>query len=103
MSVFKGSRYEGLKFTGILGKDGKVRRYLHGRNPLVASMMKRPLVFHDFQNGEQLDQLAWEAAAKPRLWWIIADISNIMFPLDIEPGTEIVIPTRDLLEKEEIG
>ncbi len=103
MSVFKGSRYEGLKFTGVLGKDGKVRRYLHGRDPLRASQMKRPLVFHDFQNDEQLDFLAWNVAAKPRLWWILADISNIMFPLDIAPGTEIVIPTRELLEREEVG
>jgi hypothetical protein len=103
MSVFKGSRYEGVKFTGILGKDGKVRRYLHAREPFNVNQMRKPLVFHDFQQDEQLDQLAWEYSGKPRLWWLLADISKIMFPLEIEPGTEIIIPTRELQAREEIG
>ena len=103
MSVFKGSRYEGVKFTGILGKDGKVRKYLHPREPLALSEMKQPVIVHTFQAGEVIDELASRAAGKPRLWWIIADVSDILFPLDIEAGTEVVVPKQDLLERPEIG
>lgn len=103
MTVFKGSRYEGVKFTGILGKDGKVRKYLHPREPVKLSEMKQPVIIHEFQQGEVIDELAARAAGKPRLWWLIADISDILFPLEIEPGTEIVVPKQDLLERSEIG
>ena len=103
MPVFKGSRYEGVKFTGILGKDGKVRKYLHPREPLKLSEMTQPVLIHEFQQGEVIDELAARAAGKPRLWWLIADVSDILFPLEIEPGTEIVIPKQDLLERLEIG
>lgn len=102
MSVFRGSRYAGVKFTGILGKDGKVRRYLHGRDPLKLSEMKDPVVIHELEFGETIDELAWKAAGKPRLWWVIADVSDVLFPLDIEPGTQLVVPTRELRERSEV-
>lgn len=103
MPVFKGSRYEGVKFTGIVGKDGKVRRYLHAREPLKLSEMPEPIVIHPFEYGEVIDELAWRAAGKPRLWWVIADVSNLLFPLEIEPGTELSIPTLDLENRTEVG
>ena len=103
MPVFKGSRYEGVKFTGILGKDGKVRKYLHGREPIKLADVKEPLVVHLLEQGEAIDELAWRAAGKPRLWWIVADVSNILFPLDVAPGTEIVVPTRELRDRPELG
>jgi hypothetical protein len=103
MTVFKGSRYEGVKFTGILGKDGKVRKYLHPRVPLTLADMKQPVIIHQFQQGEVIDELAARAAGKPRLWWLIADVSDVLFPLEIEPGTDIVVPKQDLLERSEIG
>lgn len=103
MPVFKGSRYEGVKFTGILGKDGKVRKYLHPREPLRLSDVREPVIIHQFQKGEVIDELASRAAGKPRLWWVIADVSDVLFPLQIEPGTELVIPKQDLLERPEIG
>lgn len=103
MSVFVGSRYQGCKFTGILGKDGKVRRFLHAREPLALGQMKNPVTVHEFQFGESLDGLAWMAAGKPRLWWMIGDINGILFPLDIESGTRLVIPMRDLKDRQEIG
>jgi len=103
MPVFKGSRYEGVKFTGILGQDGKVRKYLHPREPLSPDQVKEPLIVHEFQQGEVIDELAFRAAGKPRLWWVIADISDVLFPLDIAPGTEIIVPKQDLIERPEIG
>lgn len=103
MPVFKGSRYEGVRFTGILGKDGKVRKFLHPREPLSLAQVAEQVYIHKFEAGELIDELAWKAAGRPRLWWILADISDVLFPLEIESGSDIVIPTRELLGRAEIG
>lgn len=103
MSVFKGSRYENCKYTAVVGKDGKVRRFLHPREPLTLSQMTDPLVNHVVQKFEELDLLAWRAAGKPRLWWIIADVNNVLFPLDPDPGSELTVPVQDLQNRSEFG
>lgn len=101
MSVFVGSRYETCKYTGILGRDGKVRKYLHAREPLKAEDMANPIVIHSLQQGEMIDEIAWRAVGKPRLWWVIADVSSVMFPLGIEAGTELVVPIPELSQRSE--
>lgn len=103
MPVFRGSRYEGVKFTGILGSDGRVRRFLHAREPLRIADMRSPIVLHSIQRGDALDALASRAAGKPLLWWLIADVNDVMFALDIEPGTEIAVPTAELLSRRVFG
>lgn len=102
MPVFRGSRYENVKFTGILGEDGKVRRYLHTRDSLTLEDVPDPIVVRQFQHGEVLDQIAFEFVAKSRLWWSIADVNGILFPLEIEPGTELSIPIRFLADQPEL-
>ena len=103
MPVFRGSRYENVKFTGILGDDGKVRRYLHTRDPLTLEDAPDPIVVRQFQQGEVLDQIAFDFVGKARLWWSIADVSGILFPLEIEPGTELSIPFRFLVDQPELS
>lgn len=103
MPVFVGSRYAECKYTGILGKDGVTRKFLHARDPLKLADVQEPVIVHPLQNGEVIDELAWKAAGKPRLWWVIADVSNVLFPLEIEPGTKLSIPTNELITRQELG
>lgn len=103
MPVFVGSRYADCKYTGILGKDGVVRKFLHARDPLTLADVTEPVIIHPFQNGEVIDELAWKAAGKPRLWWVIADVSDVLFPLDIQPGAKLSIPTQELMDRQELG
>lgn len=103
MPVFVGSRYAEVKYTGILGTDGKVRRFLHARTPLTLANVQQPVIVHPMAYGEDLDELAWKAAGKPRLWWVIADVSDVLFPLDIPPGTPISVPTQELVNRIEVG
>lgn len=103
MPVFKGSRYEGVRFTGILGKDGKVRRFLHPREPLRIEDLPGPTIVHAFQAGDQLDALAHRVAGKSRLWWVLGDVNHILFPLDLPGNTELVVPVRELRERSEFG
>lgn len=112
MPVFRGSRYDGVRFTGILGEDGKVRKFLHARRPFALDEVQNPIVIQNFQRGDELDALASRTAGKPRLWWIIADANNVLFPLSVDfdsdddgikPGTEIAIPILELQNRQEFG
>ena len=103
MPVFRGSRYENSKFTGILGEDGKVRRYVHTRDSLTLDAVPDPIVVRQYQAGEVLDSIAFEFSGKSRLWWMIADVSGILFPLDIEPLTELSVPVKILVDQVEVS
>lgn len=112
MPVFRGSRYEGVPFTGILGEDGKVRKFLHAREPIQLDEAREPVLVQAFQLEDELDALTSRAAGKPRLWWVLGDVNNILFPLavtqdstdpGIKPGTEISVPLRELRNRGEFG
>ncbi len=102
MVVFAGSRYAGCSYIGIVGTDGKTRKFLTPRKPLTLADVPAPVLVQPFQEGQVIDELAWIAAGKPRLWWVIADVSDILFALDIPPGTNLSIPTQELLNRPEI-
>lgn len=92
MPIFRGSRYEGVEMTGVRGRDGRVRRTLHAREPLAPGDVRENALVHELQAGEELDLLAFRYAGKTRPWWLIADVNGIAFPLDVPAGTRLVIP-----------
>ncbi|HUU60218.1 MAG TPA: hypothetical protein VMZ50_11795 [Phycisphaerae bacterium] len=99
MAVYQGSRYSGVKFTGIVGTDGKVRKFLHGRDPLTLQTAQTPIRTHLLERGEQVDGLASRVVGQSRVWWVIADVSNLFFALGLEPGTPLAIPIKDLQDR----
>lgn len=44
------------------------------------------------KSGQRLDHFAGLYLGDARYWWIIAAVSNIGWPLQIAPGTKILIP-----------
>lgn len=96
MPVFRGSRYAGVKFTGVLGADGKVRKFLHARDRVLSRDVSGPIITHEIQRMEQLDGLAFQVSGQAQMWWLIADVSDVFFPLDLDPGTEVSIPIEEL-------
>jgi len=99
MPIFRGSRYEGIEMTGVRGPDGRVRRTLHAREPRGADDLGPGALVHEVQAGEELDLLALRYGGKSRLWWLLADVNGIMFPLDLPPGTRLVIPDNQRLRE----
>lgn len=98
MPVFRGSRYAGCKVTSITGKDQVTRKWLHPREPLRREVVDQAWASHTVTNGEELDSIIYKYSGNPRRtidWWILADVNNIMFPLDLPAGTEIMIPSLD--------
>lgn len=103
MPVFRGSRYEGVKFTGVLGEDGRVRKFLHAREPLRLNNIEGTIVIHSLQRGDELDALAHRASGKPRLWWVLGDVNDVLFPLGLEAGRELAVPVVELSDRREFG
>ena len=103
MAVLIGSRYEGVRFTGIVGTDGKVRKFLHAREPLTLQTARAPIRMHSLERSEQLDGLAYRVAGRSQLWWVIADVSDLAFVLGIEPGTRLSIPVEELRRRGRLG
>jgi hypothetical protein len=98
MPVFENSRYAQVEYTSITGVDLVTRKYLHPRTPLNLEDVDQDWSVHEIGVGEDLDLLAFmytsNNARKSIFWWMIADVNNILWPLDIPPGTDLVIPTR---------
>jgi nucleoid-associated protein YgaU len=99
MPIFRGSRYEGVEYTGVRDHAGNVRRTLHDRRPLAPDALRDGAVVHTVQAGEELDLLAFRYGGKARLWWLIADVNGIDFPFDIEPGTRLLIPDGRIFQE----
>src|SRR5712691_4752137 len=69
---------------------------LHAAIPARPRPAPDPLAtpyFHTAVAGETIELLAWRYLGSCEAWWMIADANPAIFPLSIEPGTVIVIPT----------
>lgn len=49
--------------------------------------------FHTVTDGERLDILAHRYLGDANLWWIICDYNDLFFPLELEPGMVLRIPS----------
>jgi hypothetical protein len=102
MSVFKGSRYENCVYIGITGTDLVTRKYVFGRVALTQADIAPSWIQHEIKDGDALDSLAYQYAGddadKTKYWWKIADVNEILWPLDIEAGTRLIVPVKEIRE-----
>lgn len=50
--------------------------------------------------GDDLVLLATRFFGDPFLWWVLMDRNAIDYPLDMEPGTVLIVPSRRTLQIE---
>jgi len=86
MTVFRGSRYEGVEFTAIRGANGLVKKFLHNRKPVTVEDVGEDFFVRTIQREDQFDDIAFEFGGKSRLWWVIADVNEEFFPFDPKIG-----------------
>lgn len=102
MPVFQGSRYENLPYTTIPGSDGIPRKWLHPRRSVSQQDVSSDWVLYTITSTDFIDDIAFRFAGsvedKEKLWWLIAEVNGILWPLDLKPGTQIIIPVRELNE-----
>ena len=97
MTIFKGSRYEGVPRTGIRDLSGQTRDFLHDRRIFSAKDLEQNSFVHTLVGGEELDALAHRYYGDETLWYLIADVNDIFFMFDAQPGDELIIPDLSIL------
>ena len=88
----------------MIGRDSRYARCLLYRDsdatPLGARQRPGTTPGHDDRlhtvvEGDRLDLLAHRYLGDARLWWIICDYNDLFFPLALEPGLALRIPSRE--------
>ena len=59
--------------------------------------------FHVLTEGDRFDLLAHRYLGRAELWWVICDYNDIFFPLDLELGAVLRIPSVERVEMETLG
>lgn len=98
MPIFKQSRYNGSSFVSLRFQDGQTKKFVLSQEPASFSSIGTDWIEHVVQQGEELDYLAHVYGGDESLWWLIAEVNNIIWPWDIKEGTRLVIP-MELLKK----
>ena len=66
-----------------------------GTRPPLESKPRPDDRFHTVVEGDRVDLLAQRYLGQADLWWIICDYNDIFFPLALEPGLALRIPSRE--------
>jgi hypothetical protein len=94
--IVQGSRYEGVDITGIRTVDGKERKFLHDRRVFSMADVGANGFEYEIKGEETLDAIADRFYGDDKLWWLIADVNNILFAFDVQPGDTIIIPDPNI-------
>jgi nucleoid-associated protein YgaU len=86
------SRYRPLPVTFEPDATGALHAAIPARSVPPPDPDATPY-FHTVVAGETIELLAWRYLGSSEAWWMIADANPTVFPLSIEPGTVVVIPT----------
>jgi len=98
MPVFKGSRYAGVKAIGVT-ENGITKTFLGRRKKITLEDIDNDFFVHTVQAGDNIDAIAYAFGGKARLWWIIADLNNLEFPVTLEIGKDLIIPNPEFFRK----
>ena len=97
MAIYRGSRYEGVDKTGIKFADGSERVLLHDRRIFSNNDLGEDSIQHTVEAGEELDSIAYNFYGDDGLWWLIADVNDILYIFDVAPGDILTIPNPDIV------
>ena len=88
----------------MIGRDSRYARCVLYRDSDGTSLGMRQRIdatprhddrLHTVVEGDRLDLLAYRYLGDARLWWIICDYNDLFFPLALDPGLALRIPSRE--------
>jgi len=59
--------------------------------------------FYTVREGDRIDLIAYHYLGDASLWWIICDYNDIFFPLEIDAGTVLRIPSLEHVQLRLLG
>jgi hypothetical protein len=60
-------------------------------------------VFHTVVEGDRVDLIAYRYLGRADLWWVVCDYNDIFFPLELEAGTVLRLPSVEHVEMRILG
>ena len=91
---FRGSRYEPVETVSLTRRDAPEIRYRR----LRFVVRQRAQIVYVVQEGDRIDQVAWNVFRDPDMWWRIADANADLVPDELTdlPGRRlfVALPTR---------
>ena len=94
MPVFRGSRYAGAEVQIVEFAPGDMRPVFGVRKPISVDDVGESLKTYTFNDGEEIDNPSFHFGDRSDLWWVVADINNIVSPLDIPDRSVLRVPNK---------
>ena len=96
--ITKRSRY---RFS-ILCQGGEEGDFL-GNRPQIEVDPRADDRTHTVAEGDRIEVLAHRYLGDARLWWVIADYNDLFWPLDLEVGTKLRVPSYSHVQMNILG
>lgn len=80
----------------VLYVDGNVE--FIGARPSIDTSPRPDDTFHTVVEGDRIDLIAYRYLGSARLWWVICDYNSTFFPLELEPGSVLRIPSVERVQ-----
>jgi len=74
----------------VVSNNGVLRNGLRTR---VDTTARSDDIYYTVRHGDRVDTLAYKHYGRADLWWILADYNDLMFPLVLEIGSVLRIPS----------
>ncbi len=82
--------------TCVLYVDGQ-EEFL-GTRPRIDTSPQSDDVFHTVVEGDRIDLIAYRYLGRADLWWVICDYNGIFFPLELEAGMVLGVPSPECVQ-----
>lgn len=64
-----------------------------GARPQIDTTPRSDDRFHIVKEGERIDLIAFSYLGDAALWWMVCDYNDIFYPLELEVGSVLRIPS----------
>jgi len=98
MSIFSGSRYEGVNLIAIQ-ENGTTRVLFEDREPISLDDFAGDPIQVTVQVSDEIDFIAARFYGRSTLWWIIADVNDLFFPFTLTEGQVLLLPPIDFVRR----
>lgn len=69
-----------------------------GTRPMIDITPRPDDTFHTVVEGDRIDLIAYNYLGNASLWWVICDYNDVFFPLELQIGMLLRIPSIEFVE-----
>jgi hypothetical protein len=69
-----------------------------GARPQIDTTPRPDDRFHTVKDGDRIDLIAFNSLGDAALWWIVCDYNDIFYPLELDVGMVLRIPSMEQVQ-----